>query len=86
MLDQIHKHILRFHIPMRDGQHHQVIQRPEQLVRIKLQTHRINLLLFYYLIEVVREIVHNDVQVLFLALIGEKTVPHLQDVRVLENL
>ena len=62
---------------MRYRQHTEVVQPPEDLVRVYLAKTSSYLLLLDDLVQVVREIVSYDVQKLRLPLVRQKTILHL---------
>lgn len=76
MLDAIHEYVLRLDVPMRDGKHEQIVESPEDLVRVDLDEHRIDFPLFDSLVQIIRVVIHDYVQVLIFALIGDEALLH----------
>ena len=78
MLDAIYQYILRFNVSMCYREHGQVIETSEDLIGINFDEKPVDLLFFDNLVEIITEVVHNDVKVLWLTFIGKETVGHDQ--------
>ena len=76
MLDAIDQYILRFDVSMCYREYGQVIETSENLIGVYFDEESADLLFFDDLVEIVTEVVHNNVKVLWLTFIGEKTVGH----------
>lgn len=85
MLDPIHQDVLRLDVPMRDGQHEEVVQSSEDLIGIYLDQDGIDFSLLDDLVQIIGEVIHNDVEVLVISLIGEETVLHDEVVGVVQH-
>jgi hypothetical protein len=77
--------VLGFDVAVGDGQHAQVVEGAEDLVDVEFGEQGRDLFLFYQLVEVVREVVHYDVEVLLIALVGEEGVFHEEVVGVFQH-
>ena len=82
----VHQNILRLDVSMRNRQHTQIVEPAIDLVDVYLSQQGRYLLLLHQLVQVVRKVVHHDVQVLLLPLVRQKTVFHHQVVRVPQHL
>lgn len=71
---------------MSNGDHGEIVEPSEQLVGVDLDQERVHLLLLDHLVQVVREVVRDDVEVLHLAFVGQEAVLHQQVVRMFQHL
>ena len=55
------------------------------MISIEFDQRRVNLLLLNDLVEIVREVVHNNVQILRITFVSEKTVLHDEIIRMFEH-
>jgi hypothetical protein len=76
VLDVVDEDVLGLDVAMGDGEHGEVVETSEYLVSVELDENGVNLSFFNYLVKVVREVVHHDVQVLVLSLVGQETILH----------
>ena len=86
MLDPIDQNILRLDVAMRNGQHKQIVQSSEDLIGINFDQQRIDLPLLDDLIEIVRVVIHNDIEVLIISLVGQKAILHDEVIGMIEHL
>ncbi len=86
MFVAIDEDILGLDVAVGDGEHEEVVESPEDLVGVELDEDGVDFPLLDDLVEVVGVVVHDDVEVLVVALVGREAVLHHQVVRVLQHL
>lgn len=86
MLDPIDQDVLRLDVPMRNRQHKQIVQSSENLIGVNLDQYWIDLPLLDDLVEVIGVVIHNDIEVLVVSLVGEKAILHDEIIGMVEHL
>jgi len=86
MLIFVDEYVLRFDVPVGDREHGEVVEASEDLVDVEFGEEGCDFLLFDGLVEIVWEVVHDDVEVLFFTLVREESLPHLQVVWMFQHL
>lgn len=86
MLVLIDENVLGLDVPVGDGKHAEVVETSDQLVGIEFGEERRHFFLFDQLVQIVRVVLHHDVQVLVFAFRGQVAVLHKQVVRVVQHL
>jgi hypothetical protein len=69
---------MRLHIPMSDARKIHKHQSAQNLIQVNLDEERVHWFLFDTLVQVLWKIVHDDVQVLFIAFLRHEVVFHLE--------
>lgn len=86
MLDPIDQDILRLDVPMRNGQHKEIVQPSEDLIGIDFDQYWIDFPLFDDLIQIIRVVIHNDIEVLIISFIRQKTILHDKVIGMVQHL
>ena len=85
VFNPINQNILWFYISVCDGQHVQIVEPSKNLISIQFDQRRVYLLLLHNLVEIIRVVVHDYVQILRITLVSKKTVLHDEIIWVFEH-
>jgi len=69
-----------------DREHLQIIQGPEDLIRVKFRVNLVQLFFLNYLVKIVRVVIHDYIQILFLSFVTQEAVLHLEHIWVVKHL
>lgn len=83
MFEFVNQNVLGFDVSVCDRDHGEIVEASEDLVDVEFGEERCDFFLFDRLVEIIREVVHHDVQILFFSLTCEESLSHLQIVGML---